>query len=260
MKIRHPAGQPRFRVVDEKLLGKQSNSGIQQLVEFTIEPIGVGVIEIGPLEIFAKNKTGAGTKDGSKEPKELLPIARLKPIQVTVESAVNLSSLKLIEPEPLPDTAQSSWLVLLLIVLFGMMFAAVAYSLMRRPTSTSSQHESLRQRAIKAIQKLEASNELRRDPPAFHARLVDIIRQLLESTTSISARKLTTPEFLAQIEPSLEYGTQDKRRLKEFLNHADRIKFAGEVPSEELITDSIRLAYRFVEKYARQDEQEPKPS
>ncbi len=62
------------------------------------------------------------------------------------------------------------------------------------------------------------------------------------------APELTTEEFLASVGQSSGLSSDHQVLLREFLKHADLVKFAGIQPSADDIDNSVRAAERFLDE------------
>ncbi|MDM4013994.1 hypothetical protein [Roseiconus lacunae] len=80
----------------------------------------------------------------------------------------------------------------------------------------------------------------------FYVQLTAIIRQYIEDRFDMRAPELTTEEFLASISRSPDFSSEHQSLLRDFLRHADLVKFAGATPSSDEMTRSIDTAKRFL--------------
>ncbi len=80
----------------------------------------------------------------------------------------------------------------------------------------------------------------------FYVELTRVIRQYLENRFELRAPDLTTEEFLETVADSAELSNDHKKLLREFLRHADLVKFAGVEPSENDINESVSKATTFL--------------
>lgn len=82
----------------------------------------------------------------------------------------------------------------------------------------------------------------------FYVELTHVIRQYLENRFELRAPDLTTEEFLETVADSAELSSEHKKLLREFLRHADLVKFAGVEPSENDIQESVSKATTFLDE------------
>lgn len=83
---------------------------------------------------------------------------------------------------------------------------------------------------------------------AFYVELSGLVRRYLEDRFDMRAPELTTEEFLASVGQSPDLSSDHQSLLREFLKHADLVKFAGVRPSGEDIDNSVRAAERFLDE------------
>lgn len=82
---------------------------------------------------------------------------------------------------------------------------------------------------------------------AFYVRLSAIVRTYLEDRFGLRSPELTTQEFLAEMGRSPDLARSHQRMLRDFLEQADLVKFAGVRPDAEAVAASIATAERFLE-------------
>ncbi|WP_373652354.1 hypothetical protein [Schlesneria sp. DSM 10557] len=87
----------------------------------------------------------------------------------------------------------------------------------------------------------------------FYLRLTGIVRRFIEGTTGVRAPELTTEEFLRTMRTRDIFSAERAVRLKDFLEVADMVKYAGQQPSADQIELSISRAHEFVDLNRRQE-------
>ncbi len=95
---------------------------------------------------------------------------------------------------------------------------------------------------------------------AFYVKLSGIIRRYLEDRFDLRSPELTTEEFLTVASRSPDLTPDWRERLGEFLKQADLVKFAGVVPGESEIDESVEAARRFLEDTRTPDDPREAPS
>ena len=80
----------------------------------------------------------------------------------------------------------------------------------------------------------------------FYARLTGIVRHYVEDTTGIRAPEQTTEEFLRDIRSRAVFPPDRSLRFADFLESADLVKYAGQLPEQEQIDQAIARAHEFV--------------
>jgi hypothetical protein len=83
---------------------------------------------------------------------------------------------------------------------------------------------------------------------AFYVQLSLIVRAYLENRFGLRSPELTTPEFLTEMGRSPDLARSHQQLLRDFLEQADLVKFAGLRPSQEAVSDSVASAERFLEE------------
>lgn len=81
----------------------------------------------------------------------------------------------------------------------------------------------------------------------FYERISDILRHYIEHRFNLRAPERTTEEFLAELTSTNVLGNEDQRRLGEFLQHCDLVKFAKYNPITEQIQRTFDLVKDFIE-------------
>jgi len=98
-----------------------------------------------------------------------------------------------------------------------------------------------------------ASGDVR--PEQGYIRLTDLVRSYLEERYGIPVSTRTTPEFLADVNgPDSPLPKEERPFLREFLEAADRVKFAALAPDPELLSAALEKAAALVEATRPVDE------
>ncbi len=82
----------------------------------------------------------------------------------------------------------------------------------------------------------------------FYVKLSLIVRSYLEDRFGLRSPELTTQEFLSEMGRSPDLARSHQRLLRDFLEQADLVKFAGHRPGAEGVAESIAAAERFLEE------------
>jgi hypothetical protein len=80
----------------------------------------------------------------------------------------------------------------------------------------------------------------------FYLRLTAIVREFIEGSTGIRAPEQTTEEFLRDERLGEVFSKSQSDSLKEFLEAADMVKYAGSLPESSQIERSIERAQEFI--------------
>ena len=106
---------------------------------------------------------------------------------------------------------------------------------------------SPKQRALKELDQLSASDlVLKQDSKLVYENATQILREFIESQFDFPATRQTTEEFLVAVNADRRLGEQLQQRLKQFLQSADMVKFAGLSCSPNLLKSAIDNARQFV--------------
>jgi len=234
-----------FRIVDLCLLEPQIRDD-REIVEqvFTLEPTRTGQLPIWPISInFTDNSPDGDGKRHTIETKQLSV-----DVGSVVESQVNsLDELRAETPPIALRGAISLYLpviaaVILLIAAGGMIWLWRS----RRERAAEALLLSPREKAQLALQKLWNSGLAGRDAKLYYVELTGIVRRYIEVTTAVRAPEQTTEEFLYEISRNDTFAPDERRRLKNFLEAADLVKFAAHRPRPEDVEASYERAMEFV--------------
>ena len=81
------------------------------------------------------------------------------------------------------------------------------------------------------------------------------MRRYIERSTGVRAPEQTTEEFLREIVTNSAFTDEEQRRLQQFLESADLVKFAGHQPAQEDMDASIKGAREFTQRNSGQPEE-----
>jgi hypothetical protein len=81
----------------------------------------------------------------------------------------------------------------------------------------------------------------------FYLRLTGIVRIYIEGVTGLRAPEQTTEEFLQEIGTQHVFAMAQSQRLKDFLEAADLVKYAGQQPDSAEVETSIVRAKEFID-------------
>jgi hypothetical protein len=214
---------------------------IQQI--YTLEPVHTGPSAIMPVNVtFIDNRPDG---DGKKHTIET------EGLTIEVASVVDseLPSLDELRPPAGPvklleSQASRWWLLLLPPAVLGGVLAW--YLWRRRRGIVEDRPVSPRELAYLELERLLGENLADRDVKLFYVELTAVVRRYIERTTGILAPEQTTEEFLRQISTEPSFAPDERRRLKDFLESADLVKFAAYQPRREDLEESFRRAKTFV--------------
>jgi len=214
---------------------------IQQI--YTLEPTRTGSLEIDPIAITFTDRRPQG--DGARHVFETEALA----VQVVSGVASDTPSLDDLDPfaPPVELPASYSWLVWLAaagMVLLPMAGAGVWW--WHRSNAIVAEAVTPDEMARRELERLWQKRLGERDVKMFYLELTGIVRRYIEGTTGVRAPEQTTEEFLREIGGGRSFERAERQRLKDFLESADLVKFAGYRPVAEDIDQAYRRARRFV--------------
>lgn len=224
---------------------------------YKLEPMNAGRHLIRSLAIdFVDNRPDSELKGQPS-------VIESEPFEVNVTSELgdqvpNLANLDpMLPPRQLSTSSTQSWLFVLAIVAAAVI---VAVWLLRRKRAKIVEPrrmtpEEIAHEAFAAL--------LAEDLPGkglfkeFYLRLTGIVRHYIEGTTGLKAPEQTTEEFLDAIRTRNVFPLERSQRLKEFLEAADMVKFAGQQPDKVQIELAIARAREFVDLQSPRSSQSP---
>lgn len=81
----------------------------------------------------------------------------------------------------------------------------------------------------------------------FYIRLTSIVREFIERSTGIHAPEQTTEEFLRDARLGEVFSLGQSASLRDFLQAADMVKYAGSMPDSNQIDKSVLCAREFIQ-------------
>jgi hypothetical protein len=228
-----------------------------RLFQYQLEPAHSGKHLIRSLAIEFTDNRSESESQGQRLRIESDPIE----LTITSELDGQVPDLANLEPMLAPKSIalRRPWLLIMtiaaLVSLFGMLLWATragkskSIELPKRPPSEIAREQ------LDALlaEKLPSKGLLKE----FYLRLTAIVREFIEGSTGIRAPEQTTEEFLHDPRLSTVFESDQSLRLKEFLEAADMVKYAGSQPSEDQVDTAIERAREFITLKLRGIEPEP---
>lgn len=87
----------------------------------------------------------------------------------------------------------------------------------------------------------------------FYVDLTMVVRRYIERQHSVRAPELTTEEFLQAVSTDNRFNVDTVKKLRDFLESADLVKFAAYNPETNAIDNSIRTARVYIETDTNDD-------
>ncbi len=218
----------------------------RRVFHYQLEPVHTGVHLIRSVAIeFIDNRENSEQK-GQSTWIESDPIE----VNITSELGDQVPSLANLEPMVPPKTIDDPmrwwWFAaaLLLVVAVGAIFLnrrrRVHNVMAYQPTAEEIAH-------------LQLESLLAEDLPSrgmfkdFYLRLTGIVRIYIEGVTGLRAPEQTTEEFLQEMRSQQVFAAVQSQRLKDFLEAADLVKYAGQQPDSTEVETSIVRAKEFID-------------
>jgi hypothetical protein len=226
--------------------GAGAGTGNQRRFHYELEPAHAGKHLIRSVAVEFVDKRPDSERHGEST------LVETDPLEVNVTSefgneAPSLAKLQpMLPPQPLPQYSLIGWIAGL--GLAGMLAIGLVVALRRRKCRpVEPRRQSPEEIAQAALARLLAEDLPGRGlVKEFYLRLTGIVRQYVEDTTSIRAPELTTEEFLRDIRARAVFPPDRSVQLAEFLEAADLVKYAGQMPVEGQIDHAIARAHEFV--------------
>lgn len=220
---------------------------------YKLEPMSAGRHLIRSLSIdFVDNRP-------ESEQKGATSTIESEPFEVNVTSELgdqvpNLANLDpMLPPRPISGTTAWGWWAVAVAVVIGIV-AAVWLRRKRREKTTAPRQKTPEEIAHEAFAALLAENLPGQGLfKQFYVRLTGIVRTYIEGTTGLRAPEQTTEEFLREMRSRNVFSVDRSLRLKEFLEAADMVKFAGQQPDQEQIESATARAREFVDLRSSRD-------
>ncbi|MFO0949307.1 MAG: hypothetical protein U1D30_25915 [Planctomycetota bacterium] len=213
---------------------------------FTLEPTKAGTLRLDPIRVVYKDTR----KNGDQKEHDV--VSKSLTVEVSSEMGTKTPSLTDLAPAAAPVAVHapiSPWTWALLAV--GTLACVAIIILGRRWRNAVRERKaaplSPRMLAELELRKLLESGLLEKDLKLFYVELTGIVRRYIERTEGIHAPEQTTEEFLREIGEHPSYIQGRRERLKNFLESADLVKFAGYKPHLPAVEESIRRARVFVD-------------
>jgi hypothetical protein len=231
---------------DPKSKPDANSANVRRFV-YKLEPVNAGRHLIRSLAIeFVDNRP-------LSEQKGIATLIESEPLEINVTSELgnelpNLADLEpMVAPRPLSQSSQWGWSILIVAIL-----AIVGLVLWLRRKKRQFVVEPRRQ-TPEEIAHAAFAALMSENLPAkglfkeFYLRLTGIVRNFIEGTTGLRAPEQTTEEFLRAMRSRDVFSAERSVRLKEFLEAADMVKYAGQQPDNDQVELSIARAREFVD-------------
>lgn len=214
-----------------------------RVFRYVLEPMFSGRHLIRTIPIVVTDRRGQ---------EENRTILQSDPIEVDVTSELDPSATDLANVDPMFDPMDGKekpaivfWIGLIIALVICAYFLVAS----RKRSETSvvvpalTPQESARVELEKLLSEELPSKGLVKE---FYLRLTGIVRTYIEGSTGLKAPEQTTEEFLVAMRSSALFSSDDSKKLQDFLEAADMVKYAGQQPTLSSIEDSAQKAREFI--------------
>lgn len=224
----------------------ESDNSQTRVFHYQLEPVHSGTHLIRSIAIpFVDRREASESKDQpsviESEPMEIMITTELS------DAVPDLAKLEpMVPPQPIAQDRFVWWLGLMALA------AAVILGVLIYRHRTRGQMPLVPQQTPEEIARAALAQLLSEGLPAqllfqeFYVRLTGIVRVFIEGQTGLQAPEQTTEEFLRAMRSAQIFPIDRSERLREFLEAADMVKFAGQQPGAEQLESSIQRAREFI--------------
>ncbi|HJN11908.1 MAG TPA: hypothetical protein QF564_24700 [Pirellulaceae bacterium] len=211
---------------------------------YSLEPPRTGTLEIDPITVtFTDKESGSGQDTQSLET-EALAVEIVSLVDAEAPSLDDLQGFA--PPMELPrKILWWPWIMSSTLVLFSL---AIGIFWFRRRRAHALRPSTLSPREVASLelQRIWQEQLHLRDIKRFYTELTGIVRRYIEGTVGVRAPEQTTEEFLREISNGHVFSADERRRLKDFLESSDLVKFAAHQPDRRDIDNAYQRARLFV--------------
>lgn len=220
---------------------------------YTLEPTQAGTLTIDPITVrFQDNRADGGGQEYSVESEAL----NVDVGTVVGEAAPSLEDLKpSTGPVELPASGPPIWVWIAASLIVLALLAVIWLRRRRHDQSRAEQVLTPRQLAQRELNQIVSRRLDETDLKVFYVEVTGVVRRYIERTTGVRAAEQTTEEFLREILTGTFFLQEEQSRLRQFLESADLVKFAGHRPAPEDVRASIKRAREFIQLSLGQTEE-----
>lgn len=237
-----------YTVVEET--GRQSQGRQVSRFAYELTPMAIGEQRLPQIAVPYKLRDSGDTLAGVISNPDTT-------IVVSTSIEARRSDLKSIATSPEPKAIKTGWLqesglaIVAGVLTVGLI--AICFFCLRRKGKTERQNQSSEVLALKEINELEsdvqsmsstASND---HSKTYVSRVTSIVRRYVESKTGIIAPELTTAEFVDAMRTDNRISADVQQTLRQFLEAADLVKFAGQKYEQENILATLSTARQLIQ-------------
>ncbi|MCH2201785.1 MAG: LPXTG cell wall anchor domain-containing protein [Fuerstiella sp.] len=220
---------------------------------YKLEPTRAGTLTIAPIAVRFKDNRPNGDGEEYVVESEVLQV---EVNTIVGEAAPSLEDLKpSLGPVELPSTGPSAWVWGITALVSGAIAGLVWWLRRRRRRAQLEPPLTAQQLARIELDQIIRQRLSEADVKEFYVEVTGVVRRYIERSTGIRAPEQTTEEFLHEILSKTVFSDDEQRRLQQFLESADLVKFAGYQPAREDMDSSIERAREFTQRDSSQTEE-----
>ena len=211
---------------------------------FTLEPNSAGELKLPSIVVNYEDKRDAAKPVTGKVETEPLTIKVMSSIATDSPTLAQLESASSPVSLPSPPLSALDWA---LIGVGSVALGALVYGFIRfQRREIAVRSLTPAELAANELEQLRQKNWIETNVKLFYVELTAIVRRFIERTTEVHAPDQTTDEFIRETMGHPAFSTLERRKLQDFLEAADLVKFAAHQPSQSAVVESLRRATLFV--------------
>ncbi len=227
------------------------------ILQVQVEAMQPGTYQLPPIEVQIRDPDNPDAAQVVRSPQATVVVLSVLDEQADPARFRDIKPVVFVTPEVQRDFGWAWWTAGGVVASLGF----VAFMLLwRRGRGPSNLQWALH--ALADLEQRHANESL--DGDALYVQLTNIVRLFLEREFEIGASRLTTPEFLVQVQTDNRLTSELQDRLRSFLETADRVKFAAWSPdsattsevfaeARALINDAYRVRLATDEQRKREE-------
>ena len=208
---------------------------------YTLEPTIAGTLTVAPIAVRFQDAAGDDH------------VIETEPLSIEVTTIVGdeAPSLDNLRPAtgpmelPREPISASTWLILGgILTAIAALVAWLWYRSLRPELVIPPTPEELAAQELRTLVDRKLSET---DIKEFYVELTGVVRRYIERTKDVAAPEQTTDEFLREITSRSDFTLDERQRLREFLESADLVKYAGSRPDGNAVEQSLERARGFIQ-------------
>ncbi len=233
-----------FEIVGEIIGVPIKNDGwIEQVNQYSLTPqMSSDIYRIAPIAVKYKETAVSPVRTGWFPTKPMVfdPVVR---VDATGDDNVY------VDVKPLYVRPTLTTIVLYILSGLGVLavLALVIWLICKTHEQIQVRKMSPKERAMRELSKLLGKHLVEKQKvKEFYLELTMIVRRYIERSYGVRAPEQTTEEFLEAVAQSQIFKPKTVEILKEFLEAADLVKFAGFKPEKNAIDKSVSTAKKYI--------------